>query len=67
MLPGHEDSAADGGSFHVYPTAEQGWYCFGCGRGGDVYDLARELSGDSISFRHVRRWLLELFLGGGRV
>jgi hypothetical protein len=33
-------------SFHVYPTAGQGWTCFGCptqsGRrlGGDIYRLA---------------------------
>ncbi|MGE4428586.1 MAG: CHC2 zinc finger domain-containing protein [Solirubrobacteraceae bacterium] len=35
--PLHED---DTPSLHVYQTAEQGWFCFGCRRGGSVYDLA---------------------------
>jgi CHC2 zinc finger len=34
--PFHSDSDP---SFHCYPTAEEGWYCFGCGCGGDVYTL----------------------------
>jgi hypothetical protein len=25
---------------HVYGDPERGWYCFGCGRGGSIYDLA---------------------------
>ena len=29
-------------SLHVYPDAEQGWFCFGCRRGGSVYDFAAE-------------------------
>lgn len=32
-------------SLHAYPTAEQGWFCFGCRRGGSIYDLAAELWG----------------------
>ncbi len=35
--PLHDDRVA---SLHVYPDAERGWYCFGCRRGGSVYDLA---------------------------
>jgi hypothetical protein len=27
-------------SLHVYPEPERGWYCFGCGQGGSVFDLA---------------------------
>lgn len=27
-------------SLHVYLEPGRGWYCFGCGRGGSVYDLA---------------------------
>ena len=27
-------------SLHVYEDPAEGWYCFGCGRGGSVYDLA---------------------------
>ena len=64
MLPGHEDSAADGGSFHVYPTAAEGWFCFGaCNRGGDIYDFARAVWGDHLSFPGWRRFI-EIFLGG---
>jgi len=27
-------------SLHPYPNTERGWFCFGCGRGGTVIDLA---------------------------
>ena len=30
-------------SLHVYDEPERGWSCFGCGRGGSIYDLAAEL------------------------
>jgi hypothetical protein len=30
-------------SLHVYPTTERGWRCFGCDRGGTIYDFAAEL------------------------
>lgn len=32
-------------SLHVYPRADQGWFCFSCRRGGSVYDLAAALWG----------------------
>ena len=35
--PFHEDRTP---SMHVYDDPERGWYCFGCGRGGTIYDLA---------------------------
>jgi hypothetical protein len=35
--PFHTDGTP---SLHVYPEPGRGWYCFGCGRGGSVYDLA---------------------------
>jgi hypothetical protein len=35
--PLHDDRVP---SLHVYPDPERGWYCFGCRRGGSVYDLA---------------------------
>jgi hypothetical protein len=41
-LPDHEDRTP---SCRVYPSAEQGWWCFGCTRGGRVYDLASLLLG----------------------
>jgi hypothetical protein len=35
--PLHDDRTA---SLHVYPEPERGWFCFGCRRGGSIYDLA---------------------------
>jgi hypothetical protein len=57
-LPDHDDAYA---SCQVFGEAEQGWWCFGCSRGGRIYDLAslmsggpwgRELRGEA--FRSVR-------------
>ena len=38
--PLHEDRTP---SLHVYEDSTRGWYCFGCRRGGSVYDLAAAL------------------------
>lgn len=35
--PFHEDRTP---SLHVWEEPTRGWYCFGCGRGGSVYQLA---------------------------
>ena len=40
--PFHSDRTP---SLHVYERPDQGWTCFGCGRGGSIYDLAAELEG----------------------
>jgi hypothetical protein len=32
-------------SCQIYANAEQGWWCFGCQRGGRIYDLASLMSG----------------------
>ncbi len=61
-LPGHDDRTP---SCRVYPGAG-GWHCFGCGRGGSIYDLAREISGigdRGAEFKHLRRWAAEQLLG----
>jgi len=63
-------------SLHVYPDAGRGWYCFGCGRGGSVYDLGALLwlTGQSSGlgsglklrgreFLWVRQRLAEILLG----
>jgi DNA primase len=55
--PFHEDRTP---SLHVFAEPERGWYCFGCGRGGSIYDLAallwrRETRGGD--FLRVRREL----------
>jgi RepB DNA-primase from phage plasmid len=55
-LPDHRD---DNPSCRVYPTAEQGWRCHGCGRGGSIYDLASLLErgpwGKGLRDEHFRR------------
>jgi hypothetical protein len=40
--PFHADKTP---SFHVYPGPARGWYCYGCRRGGSIYDLAAQLWG----------------------
>lgn len=40
--PLHDDRTA---SLHVYEHPSDGWYCFGCGQGGSVFDLAAALWG----------------------
>jgi hypothetical protein len=39
--PFHDDGTP---SLHVYP-GDRGWACFGCGRGGSIYDFGSELWG----------------------
>jgi len=41
-LPDHDDPYP---SCQIYGEAEQGWWCFGCQRGGRVYDLGSLLVG----------------------
>jgi hypothetical protein len=48
-------------SLHVYEDPQRGWYCFGCRRGGSVYDFAAMLSGSSTrgdDFLELRNRLL---------
>lgn len=52
------------GSFKAYPTAERGWYCFGCGEGGSIYNLASKLWGvdnHGAEFFKLQEMLAELF------
>jgi len=58
----HDDRSP---SLHVYGEAGRGWYCFGCGRGGSVYDLAALLWGRKTrggDFLELRRELEKLLL-----
>jgi hypothetical protein len=58
----HDDRSP---SLHVYREPGRGWYCFGCGRGGSIYDLAALLSGRETrgqNFSELRRELEELML-----
>jgi len=62
--PFHDDRTP---SLHVYETPAGGWYCYGCGRGSSVYDLAADLWGletRGADFLEVRRRLCDLFLPG---
>jgi hypothetical protein len=61
--PFHEDHRP---SLHVFPTAERGWHCFSCGRGGSIYDLAAALWGMTPrgrEFIDLRQGLMERFAG----
>lgn len=56
----HEDQTP---SLHVYEDPGRGWYCFGCGRGGSIYDLASLVLGRGTrgqDFIQLRRELQEL-------
>jgi len=57
--PFHTDGTP---SLHVYPEPGRGWYCYGCGRGGSVYDLAALLwlSGQSADAAVRGRKFIEL-------
>ncbi len=60
-LPDHDDPEP---SCHVYENAAQGWYCYGCGRGGDIYELAGalwSLRRDGWEFVELRRLLQRRF------
>ena len=71
--PFHPD---DTPSLHVYREPRHGWYCYGCCRGGSIYDFASLLwlSGQSSGgragwklkgreFLWVRQRVAEMFLG----
>lgn len=40
--PLHDDKTP---SMHVYPEPAQGWFCFGCQRGGSIFDLGAAIYG----------------------
>lgn len=61
--PLHDDSDP---SFHAWPEPERGWFCFGCQRGGSIYDLGAALYGlepRGASFGELRRRLAAGLLG----
>jgi len=62
--PFHRDRTP---SLHVYETAEEGWFCYGCRRGGSVYDLGAAVFGLSATgreFHELRRRLYAALLPG---
>jgi len=47
----------------VYEDPQRGWYCFGCGRGGSIYDFAAALLGSGTrgqDFIELRRELMAI-------
>lgn len=50
-LPGHDEQTP---SFHLDPEHDV-WHCFGCGRGGSVFELARHLWSEPLFSRVVER------------
>jgi hypothetical protein len=59
--PLHDDRTA---SLHVYADPQRGWFCFGCRRGGSVYDLASgiwRVEPRGRDFVALREALLQLF------
>lgn len=60
--PLHDDHTP---SLHVYREPERGWYCYGCQRGGDIYDLAGalwHLDTRTDTFLELRQRLRDLFV-----
>lgn len=59
-LPGHDQERT--GSFKCYPTPERGWRCFGCDRGGSIFDFGAHLWSMPTrgrAFRELRQRLRE--------
>jgi hypothetical protein len=65
--PFHDD---DTPSLHVFEEPERGWFCFGCERGGSIYDFAGLLWGRDLrgaGFVRLQRDLQATLLrGAGR-
>jgi hypothetical protein len=60
-LPDHDDPDP---SCRVWSEAARGWYCFGCRRGGDIYELAGQLwrlPRRGQSFLEIKQRLTGLF------
>lgn len=58
-LPGHDERT---GSMKVYEAPERGWYCYGCHRGGSIFDFASATWGiptRGAGFKELRRRLRE--------
>jgi len=64
--PFHADGGERTPSLHAYEDAEDGWYCFACGEGGTVIDLAAKLwhiEARGAGYHELRRRLAGELLG----
>ena len=62
-IPRHEDRTP---SCRVYSDPERGWFCFGCRRGGSIYELAAYLADErpplrGVAFLRVQDALLSFY------
>jgi hypothetical protein len=60
-LPDHDERT---GSFVAYGDGGRGWHCFGCGKGGTIYDFAGHLWGlptRGAGFMQIHERLCEAF------
>jgi hypothetical protein len=48
QCPFHPDKTP---SLHVYSSADRGWFCFGCQRGGGIFQLAALVGGYGLPLR----------------
>lgn len=51
VCPFHPDTSP---SLHVYPTPEGGWFCYGCERGGSIFEFAAYKVGYAVPLRGVQ-------------
>ena len=61
--PFHDDTTP---SLQVYDDPQRGWYCYGCGRGGSVYDFGAatwQLPTRGEGFLELRERLCDVFAG----
>lgn len=63
LCPSHDDTHP---SAVAYEAPERGWYCFTCGAGGSIIDLAAALTGiepRGRGYHALREWIAERLLG----
>lgn len=58
--PAHKGGQERTPSCEVYDTPEEGWYCWGCGAGGSIYDLAAVMLGVGWGSAITREMMREI-------
>jgi hypothetical protein len=73
QCPFHADGAERTPSLRLYDDRDHGWYCFGCRRGGSIYDFAGLIAGypwplpRGVPFLTVQATLVDHFTVKGAV